>query len=96
MAYATPGDQILLELSVPDGATVADVLETCRAGSLLPDQVLRNPDIGVFGRRVDRNYALHSGDRVEFYRPLTVDPKEARRRRAAVRQRRRAGPVGDR
>jgi uncharacterized protein len=37
---------------------------------------------GVFGRRVGPEHRLTDGDRVEIYRPLAIDPKEARRRRA--------------
>jgi putative ubiquitin-RnfH superfamily antitoxin RatB of RatAB toxin-antitoxin module len=38
--------------------------------------------VGVFGRLVDLGRAVAAGDRIEIYRPLTADPKEARRRRA--------------
>lgn len=37
---------------------------------------------GVWGKRVAEDYVLRAGDRVEIYRPLRADPKEARRRRA--------------
>ena len=39
----------------------------------------------VFGRRVAADAPLRDGDRVELLRPLRMDPKEARRRRAARR-----------
>ena len=38
--------------------------------------------VGIFGKRVGLDHALVEGDRVEIYRPLAIDPKEARRRRA--------------
>jgi putative ubiquitin-RnfH superfamily antitoxin RatB of RatAB toxin-antitoxin module len=38
--------------------------------------------VGIFGRIVDLHRAVVAGDRIEIYRPLTADPKEARRRRA--------------
>jgi putative ubiquitin-RnfH superfamily antitoxin RatB of RatAB toxin-antitoxin module len=37
--------------------------------------------LGVFSRRVLPDDTLRDGDRVEIYRPLTLDPKDARRRR---------------
>lgn len=37
----------------------------------------------VYGERVAPAAPLRSGDRLELLRPLLVDPKEARRRRAA-------------
>jgi hypothetical protein len=45
--------------------------------------------VGVFGQLRSPGDLLHDGDRVEIYRPLTIDPKEARRIRALVRRRRR-------
>lgn len=54
---------------------------------LLPDQPVV---VGVFGLKIDSpdDYLLQAGDRLELYRPLTRDPKEVRRKRAA------AHPVG--
>lgn len=45
-------------------------------------------DLGVFNRPQDPSTVVRDGDRVEIYRPLTVDPKQARRIRADVRRRR--------
>ena len=39
--------------------------------------------LGVFGKTVADDYVLQAGERVEIYRPLLIDPKENRRRRAA-------------
>jgi len=44
--------------------------------------------VGIFGKRVDLDHRLAEGDRVEIYRPLAMDPKEARRQRALKRKRR--------
>ena len=38
--------------------------------------------IGIFGKRVTLDKILKEGDRIEIYRPLIRDPKEARRLRA--------------
>jgi putative ubiquitin-RnfH superfamily antitoxin RatB of RatAB toxin-antitoxin module len=38
---------------------------------------------GVFGKAVKLDALLTEGDRVEIYRPLIADPKEARKKRAA-------------
>jgi len=93
VAFATPGNQILFGMTVPEGATVSTVLEACATGALLPEHVLRNPDVGVFGRRVEETYMLQAGDRVEFYRALVADPKDTRRRRASTGRRRPATNV---
>jgi uncharacterized protein len=41
--------------------------------------------VAVFGERVDSGYVLSAGDRIELLRPLLVDPKEARRKRAKTK-----------
>jgi putative ubiquitin-RnfH superfamily antitoxin RatB of RatAB toxin-antitoxin module len=80
---ATPSRQLVRDLRVPAGATVADAIRLSGIGELagLADAGLQA--VGIFGRRVDPATPLHDGDRVEIYRPLLLDPKEARRRRAA-------------
>lgn len=83
VVYALPGTHDATRVDVPPGATVRDAL----AASGIAD---RHPGIdlsrlGVFGRRVDAETPLAEGDRVEVYRPLPLDPKEARRRRARRR-----------
>lgn len=75
-----PGVCDRLSLSLPAGATVADAL---RASGLaqrhgLPDEGLR---LGIWCKGRDPASELRDRDRVEVYRPLTVDPKEARRLR---------------
>jgi uncharacterized protein len=66
-------------VNLPAGGTVKDAL----AASGFQ---LQNPAVGVFGKRVALDHRLADGDRVEIYRPLAIDPKEARRRRAAKKK----------
>ena len=61
---------------LPAGATVEDAL----AASGWP--LLDIAAVAIFGERVERHARLHDGDRVELLRPLSIDPKDARRRRA--------------
>lgn len=63
------------ETTVDDGVTIAAFL-----AGLSPSA--QGCPCGVWGRRVAEDYVLRAGDRVEIYRPLLADPKEARRRRA--------------
>jgi uncharacterized protein len=67
-------------LVLPAGATLAQALE--RTGWTLP-QGLR---IGVWGRQRESGDGLRDRDRVEVYRALSVDPKEARRKRYRSRR----------
>ena len=75
LAYALPGRADVVELRLPDGATVRDAV---LASGLQADF----SRLGIFGKAVRPETRLNDGDRVEVYRPLLIDPKEARRRRA--------------
>ena len=66
-----------VRLDLPEGTTVGEAIE--RSGLALDGVVA----VAVHGLRVERDAPLRDGDRVELLRPLQVDPKEARRRRAA-------------
>ncbi|HEV7611476.1 MAG TPA: RnfH family protein [Steroidobacteraceae bacterium] len=82
IAYAEPQRAIVKELRLPAGACVADAL---RVAALDPDFVgvdLEHSAFGIFGRPARRDHPLRQGDRIEIYRPLAADPKEARRARA--------------
>ena len=70
---ARPGVATVVEVRLAEGATVRDALAACG---------LSARQVGIFGRRVTLDARLADGDRVELYRPLALDPKEARRRRA--------------
>ena len=85
VVYALPdgADSVALELA--PGATAADAV---RASGLLarhPAIELASSSLGISGRVVAAGTALADGDRVEVYRPLLLEPKEARRRRARKR-----------
>ena len=76
VVYARREAAEVRSLELPIGATVKDAL----AASGFQ---VENHAVGVFGKRVALEHRLRPGDRVEIYRPLAIDPKEARRRRAA-------------
>lgn len=76
---ALPGRHERTALVLEEGATVRDAL---RASGYALDEAA-----GIFGRRVPLDTVLADGDRVEVYRPLAMDPKQARRRRALSRRR---------
>ena len=52
-------------------------------------------EIGVWGRVVEPGYRLKSGDRVEIYRPLEIDPRDARRKLAEAGRTMREGIGSD-
>ena len=67
-------------LTLPAGATVGQALAAAAFDGEMPAAV------AVFGEAVESDRPLADGDRVELLRPLLLDPKEARRRRAAARK----------
>ena len=81
VAYALPERQYLVSLELPPGATVAQALAAVAARAPFDQLDLDTAPVGIFGDRVDRGQVLRTGDRVEIYRPLHIDPREARRRR---------------
>ena len=74
---ARPERQETIALELEQGATVRMALQ---AAGMPLDQ-----PVGIYGRRVALDARLADGDRVEIYRPLRAEPKEARRRRALNR-----------
>ena len=81
VAFATPERQKIAKLRVPPGTTVAEAIELSGIVRDFPEAGKR-AGVGIFGRKVAEEHILQEGDRVEIYRPLLIDPKEARRRNA--------------
>lgn len=86
LAVAWPELQVVIPLQLPPGATLADALAAAELGARFPDLEVHPDRLGVFGERRKPDDALADGDRVEIYRPLKVDPKEARRLAAEARK----------
>lgn len=82
VVYAEPGRAFRRRLRLPAGATAAQAIEASGLPAAFPALAIDPGRLGVFARRVAPDTPLRDGDRVEVYRPLRVDPKEARRRRA--------------
>lgn len=76
---AWPGRCERVRLELEEGATVRTAL------AALP--LAATGGVGIHGRRISLDTRLADGDRVEIYRTLSADPKEARRRRAQARRR---------
>ncbi len=90
-----PGTVDLTPLRLPAGSRVLDALQ---ASGVLARHALAAPDlrVGVWGRVQDQSSPLRDRDRVEIYRPLKVDPKEARRLRYRQQREGRAVEPGSR
>ncbi len=91
VCYALPERQTLIDVTVPEAATVHDAIRASGIVGQHPEIDVSVARTGVFGKLVPLDAVLHEGDRVEIYRPLIVDPKAARQRR--VEKSRRDGSV---
>ena len=79
---ATAERQCLRSLTLPAGSSVMQAVEQSGILQEMPELVFDPSRLGIFSRRVAPDDLLQDGDRVEIYRPLSLDPKDARRRRA--------------
>jgi len=83
VAYAKPGEQVIVGLEVDPETTVEAAIRQSGLLRRFPEIDLEVNKAGVFGKPCDLSQIVRAGDRVEIYRPLVADPKEARRNRAA-------------
>lgn len=83
VAYAAPGVEVLVTVTLPAGATIDDAIAA--SGVATRQKLGPAPlECAIFGQRAKGATPLEDGDRVELTRPLTADPKRARRLRAAA------------
>ncbi len=81
VAYAESGRQFLRAVDLPHGSTLADAIAASMIGAE-PGIDVAQLEAGIWSKPATRDRALVDGDRVELYRPLQIDPKDARRARA--------------
>jgi len=87
LVFLTRGEQSFIEMSVERGTNAGELIS--KSGWLtdvseLADKDLRDLELGVYAHKIDADYLLEDGDRVEIYRPLSADPKEVRRQLALL------------
>ena len=89
VVYALPNRQQLTELKVPRGTTAFEAVQQSGIVEQFPEIDLESVKMGIFGQalgtkglKVPKEHVLETMDRVEIYRPLIIDPKEVRKRRA--------------
>lgn len=90
VVYATPERQYEWSVELVADAPVLRALELARAEAGTLAIPWDTCDVGIFGQPCERSAVPHEGDRIELYRALARDPKEARRERAR-RARHRSG-----
>lgn len=84
VAYARADVQTVIPQLVQAGTTVRQAIEISGLLGQFKEIDLSNAVVGIFGKKVALEKTLVSGDRVEIYRPLQIDPKQARKYRAEL------------
>ena len=79
VCYPSSPQPLLRTVTLAEGSTLLDALQA--SGIDVPGLDLATCPVGVFGKKKASDTVLREGDRVEIYRPLVADPKDARRRR---------------
>ncbi|HUS25277.1 MAG TPA: RnfH family protein [Candidatus Binatia bacterium] len=79
--FAGAGGAVTVKVRLPPGATVRDAIARSGLTERCPDFTLHQAGVGVFGAARALDAPVEDGDRVEIYRPLAADPKDARRLR---------------
>jgi uncharacterized protein len=80
--YINQNTDFLVDTELPEGGSVQQAIKQSGLLEKHPEISLNENEVGIFGQLVSMDAVLHEGDRVEVYRPLTMDPMEARRLRA--------------
>jgi putative ubiquitin-RnfH superfamily antitoxin RatB of RatAB toxin-antitoxin module len=85
VAFALPTEQKIIALKIEEGATAYDAVRLSKVGVIYPQIDIDSDPMGIFGKAIKdpKTTVLKEGNRVEIYRPLIADPKEARAKRAA-------------
>jgi putative ubiquitin-RnfH superfamily antitoxin RatB of RatAB toxin-antitoxin module len=85
VVYAGATQQVVRRLQLRAGSTVMEAIAAAGLDGIVPPGGVDPAHLGIFSRRVSADQVLCHGDRVEIYRPLMLDPMEARRQRARRR-----------
>ena len=78
VAYATRERQFSWTIELPREASVAEALDAARRGAACAEIPWETADVGIYGEPCARSHVPADGDRIEIYRPLVRDPRQAR------------------
>jgi len=84
VAYASAKHQALVTLELPENSTVEQAIKESGILQRYSEINLTIFSVGIYGKIVENNQILKHQDRIEIYRPLTIDPMHARRLRAGL------------
>ena len=84
VVYALTQEQWIVDIPYADGMTAIEAAEQSGLMDEHPEIRSRPVVLGLFGNEIEHHHVLRDGDRVEICRPLSVDPREMRRRAVAA------------
>lgn len=82
VVYLTPDRTFLKEVELVPAATVNTAIVESGVLDVCPELNISTLQVGIYGKKTSLDGRLSDRDRVEIYRPLLIDPKQARRNRA--------------
>ncbi|WP_444997286.1 RnfH family protein [Aliikangiella sp. IMCC44359] len=86
LIYPLPTEQELITIKVKTGCQVKQAIVASGILDKYPDIDLAKNKVGIFSKVCKLNETLREGDRIEIYRPLIADPKEARKKKASLQK----------
>ncbi|TCS39515.1 hypothetical protein EDC30_101471 [Paucimonas lemoignei] len=86
LCYAKPDNILLEELKVQSGTTLEQAVRMSGIFAQVPEIDLYSCKVGIYGKLKPLDTVLRASDRIEIYRSLLADPKDARRRRAVKKE----------
>lgn len=78
VVYANHHEQFIIPITVDQYCTVENAIQLSKILLQCPEINLHENKIGIFSKVVQLTQTLKEGDRIEIYRPITIDPKLAR------------------
>lgn len=82
VVYTSPDKQKIISVQVDEETTIERAIHLSGILVIFPEIDLSQQKVGIFGKVKELNEIVKDGDRIEIYRSLLIDPKEARRRKA--------------
>lgn len=90
VAFAAPDEQLIIPVDVALDATIEEIIESSGIVKKFPEIDINQSKVGVFSVQKKLTDTLRDGDRVEIYRELIIDPKQARINRLAKQKEKKA------
>lgn len=84
VVYALTHHQEVIAVELPENSTVEQAIIESGILRIYSEIDITKNSLGIYGKVVKNSQILQDQDRVEIYRPLTIDPMHARRKRAEM------------